>query len=966
MSFLTIHFAVAVVVAAVDPAAPPRSLDARLVLDRIAAEPTIVTPTGLTVDRRGRILVIESHTHFRPQNYHGPAADRIRLLDDTDGDGRFERIQTFFEGLRMTMNLGVASDGSIFVATRSAIYRLWDRDGDGQADRGPNDESPQPIVWLDSPGDYPHNGLSGFAFDFTGDVYFGLGENLGAEYRLIGSDGTTLSGGGEGGNIYRCQRDGSRLERVATGFWNPFHLTFDPYGRLFAVDNDPDSRPPCRLLQIVTGGDYGYRFRNGRKGVHPFTAWNGELPGTLPMVAGTGEAPSGIVVYESDNLPEEYRGSLLVTSWGDHRIERYRLEPRGASFRSQSEPVVVGGDNFRPVGIAQAPDGSLFISDWVDKSYELHGKGRVWRLRARQARDRMNFRTEAESLAHPDRNIRERAANRLVKRGPEGREALEQTVLLNRDPRARAVALQALVASGILTADLARRVVCDPADDLRQLAVRCLPADLVDLAVVAGSDPSPAVRSEALRRLQSGAAREVLLQALETDDPFLMQAAREGLRKSVDLTELITLACDEKPARRLGALVLLRDLDFPDGPSLVKRFLNDVDPTIRLAAIQWIGERRLEGFRPLLLRQLESGIATRELLESTLAAIEFLDRKPGGPREEIAGEDLVAELFTRSSSPAVLRRALRLIRPDHPAITLEMIQRFLDSADESLRLEAVRTLSAGTIEGRFEVLDTIAADPEAPEPLRLEAIVGLAYAAEARRDRLLELARSDRPAVRREAIRGLRRTSLTPSEWSLVLAASGEDPESLALLKMVPAPAPVTESPSPRLADRDQGRSLPPSTDLDSWLARLEGAADPSAGQRVFFHPLGPGCFRCHQVDGRGGRAGPDLTNVMAGMDRPRLLQSILQPNLEIAPQFTAWSVARTDGTVFSGVFVGASSDGLLTYVNTAGETIAVPSSEIEDRKPQSVSIMPENLAELMTPQEFRDLLAFLSLPSRD
>ena len=105
-------------------------------------------------------------------------------------------------------------------------------------------------------------------------------------------------------------------------------MAFDAFGRLFAVDNDPDSRPPCRLLHIVDGGDYGYRFRNGRKGLHPFTAWNGELPGTLGMVAGTGEAPCGVVAYESENLSPDYRGTLLVTSWGDHRIEQFRLEPQ--------------------------------------------------------------------------------------------------------------------------------------------------------------------------------------------------------------------------------------------------------------------------------------------------------------------------------------------------------------------------------------------------------------------------------------------------------------------------------------------------------------------------------------------------------------------------------------------------------------------------------------------------------------
>ncbi len=304
--------------------APPRVLDPRLVFEQIAREPQIVTPTGLAVDARGRVLVIESHTHFRPKDYTGPPADRIRLFEDADGDGHFERVSTFFEGTKLTMSLAFARDGSLFVATRSALYRLADRDGDGKADGVSATRLPAAIVRLDTQGDYPHNGLSGFAFDFTDSVYFGLGENLGADYRLIGSDGTTLAGGGEGGNIYRCRPDGSKLERIATGFWNPFGLAFDRHGRLFAVDNDPDSRPPCRLLHIVEGGDYGYRFRNGRKGVHPFTAWNGELPGTLPMVAGTGEAPCGVLSYEADSLPAEYRGSLLVTSWGDHRIERYR------------------------------------------------------------------------------------------------------------------------------------------------------------------------------------------------------------------------------------------------------------------------------------------------------------------------------------------------------------------------------------------------------------------------------------------------------------------------------------------------------------------------------------------------------------------------------------------------------------------------------------------------------------------
>ena len=161
---------------------------------------------------------------------------------------------------------------------------------------------------------------------------------------------------------------------------------------------------------------------------------------------------------------------------------------------------------------------------------------------------------------------------------------------------------------------------------------------------------------------------------------------------------------------------------------------------------------------------------------------------------------------------------------------------------------------------------------------------------------------------------------------------------------------------SPAQADATR----PPVQDLDAWLKKLEGEADAEAGERVFFHPKGPGCYRCHQVDGRGGRVGPDLSRLAKGMDRRRLVQSILQPSLEIAPQFVAWSVARTDGTVFTGVLVGESPDGKLCFADSDGTPIEVKPSDIEERKPQPTSIMPDNVAQTLTPQEFRDLVAFL------
>ncbi|HQR06009.1 MAG TPA: c-type cytochrome [Gemmatales bacterium] len=356
----------------------PKSADTRLEVVLFAKEPQIVHPVAIAFDKRGRLLVVESHTHFRPANYAGPAHDRIRALEDTDGDGRADRITTFFEGTDKTMDIAVHPDGSVYLATRNEILRLKDTKGTGVADQK------ERIVFLDTKGDYPHNGLSGLTFDSAGNLMFGLGENLGETYKLIGSDGTTLKGGGEGGNIYWCKSDGKNLRRYATGFWNPFGIHVDSLGRIIAVDNDPDSMPPCRMVHVVEGGDYGYQFRYGRSGRHPFQAWNGQLPGTLPMISGTGEAPCEVLRYESNGLPAEYFGQYFVTAWADHRLERYELNEKGASFTAEQKILIQGGRNFRPTGLTVALDGSLFMADWVLPDYSLHNKGAIWHVRPKQ------------------------------------------------------------------------------------------------------------------------------------------------------------------------------------------------------------------------------------------------------------------------------------------------------------------------------------------------------------------------------------------------------------------------------------------------------------------------------------------------------------------------------------------------------------------------------------------------------
>ena len=213
-------------------------------------------------------------------------------------------------------------------------------------------------------------------------IYVGSGENFGNPYTARGADGAEFKYLPGGANVFRIRRDGSKLEQYATGMWNAFVLTTDGAGRVFVCDNDPDSRPPCRFLHIVKGADFGYHFQYGRSGLHPFISWNGELPGTLPMMAGTGEAPTGILDARLAKLGPQRGDGFLMTEWGDSTLSWFRLKPQGASFNATREVMIRGDSSFRPACLAAAPDGSVYLTDWADREYSVHQKGRIWRIKA--------------------------------------------------------------------------------------------------------------------------------------------------------------------------------------------------------------------------------------------------------------------------------------------------------------------------------------------------------------------------------------------------------------------------------------------------------------------------------------------------------------------------------------------------------------------------------------------------------
>lgn len=349
--------------------------DPDLELELIAQQPDIRTPIGLVIDREDALYVIESHTHTPPEDYQGPAFDRIKKGLDEDGDGLPDRWEIFADSIEDGMNLCFVED-VLHLITKDQLIALPDQDQNHQADEK------RILVEMTQPAEvYDHAALLGIAYGQDGWIYASRGNVGGKQWKITAADGSSIEGYGDGGNVFRCRVDGSGIEEVATGFWNPFDLRFTAEGRLLLTDNDPDSRGPNRLIEIVPGGDYGYQSLYGGSGIHPYLAWNGELPGTLPFAAPLGEAPCALIDAKFTHFGEAYTQTVLVNIWEENNIVRIPLTEEGSTVKGTPEVLVQGDSTFHPVGFATNSKGELFISDWVIRQYPNHGQGKIWRLK---------------------------------------------------------------------------------------------------------------------------------------------------------------------------------------------------------------------------------------------------------------------------------------------------------------------------------------------------------------------------------------------------------------------------------------------------------------------------------------------------------------------------------------------------------------------------------------------------------
>jgi putative membrane-bound dehydrogenase-like protein len=539
-----------------------------------ASEPMVNNPTSMDVDSRGRVWISEGLNYRMKQRQFEKLkridkADRIKVLSDTDGDGKADKVTVFAENI-FPVPLGLAveeiwQDGKqtgtrVYVGNSPDLLVLEDIDGDDKADE-------RYALLTGFRGVDSDHGLHGMTFGPDGKLYFTVGDaRYGADrvqsreqtFDVTDKSGRRLSCSNFGTTL-RVNRDGTQLEVLSSGHRNNYEAAVDSYGNVFGSDNDDDGNRGARMYWVMDGGQYGYQ--------HPDSSrhWAEELPGIIPKLVGTGNgAPGGLTVYEGDLLPKRYFNSVLQIDSGTHQVNAHVLHRHGAGFRSDYKVLLKGDDSwFRPVDLAVAPDGSVLVCDWYDAGvggnrFSDQTTGRIYRLSevgSDDSRDQFDGKRPIAGLQSPNLATRLAARDSLVSMGASARRGLvhlfqngrpldraralhvlhslpgtgiDDTIaaLSDRDPRIRETALQ------LLARDATHESVVEPA---AARAVTPPATPFLDLILALANDPDAGVRRALLMAIRNvpteavSGALEQLAESWNGQDRYYLEALRAAL-----------------------------------------------------------------------------------------------------------------------------------------------------------------------------------------------------------------------------------------------------------------------------------------------------------------------------------------------------------------------------------------------------------------------------------------------------
>jgi putative heme-binding domain-containing protein len=932
-------------------------------VELVAAEPDLVNPVAMTFDERGRIWVTESLEY--PRHSAGPGRDRIKILEDTDGDGKIDKVTVFADGLNIPSGIAVGY-GGVWVANSPDILFLQDTDGDGKADRrevvvtgfGRDDthELPNSLTWGPDGWLYGLNGVFNQSHVRSGD----------RDYKFTCA-------------MFRINPRTRRFELFCEGTSNPWGVAWDDQGSAFVS--------ACVIDHLWHLAETGYYHRQG--GPYPPFTWK---IGSIASFKHQKAAYCGLHYFDSDEYPPEFRRRLYMGNIHGGCINVDTLSRDGSTYSSGPAPDFLTANDawFMPVSQKTGPDGCLYILDWYDRyhCYQDAGrdpagidrlKGRLYRVRYKETPRVWGFDLSKETddaliarlRSAPNNYFRDTIVRLLSeRRDPATRPKLQEVVL---DPKlalkVRIRALSALVGSEAIDDVFLASLFANSEPALRAWAAR-----------IAGNTEAEAAHDHAAQQVSSAVRQQVVTAAKDPSADVRLQAAIaarkiEGIDPIVALIDVLDRSGDD----RLIPHIVWNNLQ----PLMETR---GAEIAHRLAEISFERNAACSDFVPrtferLLAAQAIDGVALDAIFRLALRA-----PRPNVSRRCV--QVLAEHIQTRELSGAKLDSVERALKSAVASVLSGPHQRplFIDLALLSASWRDPTGIQAAR---------ALAADVKIPERQRIAAIEALASANDASVlepvESMLSARRSGSPGFRARLIGALARLD-APRVAELVLAHydrldPDEKPVAIQLLtqriawsKSLLAAIGAGHIPSHDL-NLSQVRKLLAFGDkelIDEVHARwgrirdardpqrelvivsmrklIRGNhGDPAEGEKVFKRI----CAQCHKIHGQGNDVGPEITlNGRSSFDQ--LLSNVFDPNLVIGAAYRAVVVVTKEGRVLTGLLAEDNPRRIVLKVQ-GGKTETVPRDDVETVRVSNISLMPEQIENQMKPQEIVDLFTFLS-----
>ncbi len=919
----------------------------------VASEPDIVNPVAMTFDERGRVWVTESLEY--PRQEPGVGRDRIKVLEDTDGDGKADKFTIFSEGFNIPSGIAVGY-GGVWVANAPDILFLQDTDGDGKADRrevvvtgfGRDDthELPNSLTW----------GPDGWLYGLNGVFNPSRVEQNGKQFDFTCA-------------LFRIHPRTREFQLFARGTSNPWGVAWDSEGSAFVS--------ACVIDHLWHLTESGYYIRQG--GPYPPFTWP---MGSIVKHKHQKAAYCGIHYFDSDAYPPEYRQRLYMGNIHGNGINVDVLSREGSTYFAREAPdfLVANDAWFMPVVQKTGPDGCLYILDWYDRYHcyqdakrDPEGvdrlKGRLYRVRyqdtPRAPRFDLTKEDDAqliERLGSPNVYYRDLAQRLLCERNnPRSAAKLMAIVGDGSAPRTKRLhALWSLVGNGSLPVDFHQSLLASEDPGFRAWGVRAAgnfghvdPAVRAKVVALA-HDPAADVRVQvaiAARKIEGVDALPVLLEVLDTagDDKLIPHIVWQNLHPLLD----------QQGQQFLNLIASDRFKSSPAVGAIMQRVIDRVLGGSNYQAIGLLVEMLVRGLKsdPADLDKCLGSLATR------LETGEISAAQLAGLRPQL--EPCVKKIMAGSLTDRLYTTATLLATNWHDPAAVAFVRSLLLSKDQppALRARALDALVAiddPTLEAAMgELLSNAKGDP-----------VQLRGAA------LASLARSERPWVARAVLAHYQKLEpeLRPRAVELLTERRAWAEQLLDAIGRQEIPAAALNANQVRqllirgdaeLAEMVKARWGAVREDRDpkreAVIAKMRtflrhNSGDPLAGQAVFKRV----CGQCHKLYGEGQEVGPDIT--LNGRNSFELLLSnVFDPSLVIGAGYRARTIVTEDGRVLTGLLVEDSPERLVLKAQ-GGKQEVVPREEVAELIVSRMSLMPEDLEKQLAPQELADLFAMLTL----